>query len=163
VAGTCFDFRAVRGPKTREAFSKLGCSIPDVYGDPALLMPYLYNPRISQEIDLCIIPHMDDLLAGRFGWWTANGFESLQSRFDFIDHEMAGRTLRLIDIRTPDAGEFIDLIKSCKNIASGSLHGIICKSTQNVTLCAHIMLNSDILLKNEQWRKPMVLIGPGSD
>lgn len=125
VAGTCFDFRAVRGPKTREAFSKLGCSIPDVYGDPALLMPYLYNPRVSQDIDLCIIPHMDDLLAGRFGWWTANGFESLQSRFDFIDHKMVGRTLRVIDIRTPDAGEFIDFIKSCKNIASGSLHGII--------------------------------------
>ncbi|KAL9183001.1 hypothetical protein ACHAXT_004788 [Thalassiosira profunda] len=137
VGGVCFDFRAVRGPKTRNAFMKHGCNVPDIYGDPALLLPYIYDPRPKilpdPSVDLCIVPHMDDYFPGeRSSWWqNMNGTKDISSRFSFIDHtyhkesDYTMGTLRLIDIRTPDAATFIDAINTCGLVSSSSLHGLI--------------------------------------
>ncbi|EED93883.1 predicted protein [Thalassiosira pseudonana CCMP1335] len=136
VGGVCFDFRAVRGPKTREVFLKHGCNVPAIYGDPALLLPYFYDPRpyikVDQTIDLCMIPHMDDYSSiERFEWWWSlveSSPPDISSRFGTIDltaTNQAGGTVRLIDIRTPDAASFVNILSTCKRVASASLHGII--------------------------------------
>lgn len=58
------DIRSVRGPLTREFFQEhFGIEIPEIYGDPALLLPYLFpefqkNP--SPEFDYIVIPHFSD-------------------------------------------------------------------------------------------------------
>ncbi|KAL7524400.1 hypothetical protein ACHAWF_002015 [Thalassiosira exigua] len=88
VKGVCFDFRAaVRGSLTRKVFLQHGCNIPDVYGDPALLLPYLYDPRsyiwADPNINVFIIPHIDDFSSPeRFEWWAKmNGTKDISSRF----------------------------------------------------------------------------------
>eukprot|EP00804_Cyclotella_cryptica_P022084 CCRYP_011570-RC/>CCRYP_011570-RC protein AED:0.04 eAED:0.04 QI:408/1/1/1/0.66/0.5/4/363/440 len=138
--GVCFDFRAVRGPKTREKYTKMGCNVPEVYGDPALLFPYVYNPRksIDPDVDLCIVPHMGDL-ANEFDWWKKNNGTSLLKRFSYFDHQILGEDsanatrVRLLDIRTPDAAAFIDTLSTCKLVASASLHGLILSEAYNIT------------------------------
>lgn len=53
---------AVRGPLTAEFLSKHGIHVPEVYGDPALLVPHLFPNRfkISKEYDYVFVPNLHD-------------------------------------------------------------------------------------------------------
>lgn len=90
------DIRAVRGPKTREVLCKYGYDCPEIYGDPAILMPLIYNPEYEKVYDYTVIHHM--------------------SSKDARDG---------VSILTTDYKAFIDRIVQSKFIISGSLHGII--------------------------------------
>jgi pyruvyltransferase len=48
---------AVRGPDTREWLIRSGYSCPEIYGDPAILMPMFYNPVVEKKRTVAIIPH----------------------------------------------------------------------------------------------------------
>lgn len=126
----------MRGPKTRDKYIAAGCNVPEVYGDPALLFPYLYTPKKLNlpDSDLCLVPHIGDL-GEDFPWWTEKNGTSLIPRFTYYDHHTKNKNkvVRVIDIRTPDAAAFIDLLASCKLVASASLHGIILAEAYNIT------------------------------
>ena len=47
-----YDIRAVRGPITRNALIHAGYKCPEVYGDPAILMPLIYNPSKEKKISI---------------------------------------------------------------------------------------------------------------
>lgn len=53
-------FLAVRGPETRRILMSQGYDVPQIYGDPALLLPDYYNPKIDKIYKLGIIPHYVD-------------------------------------------------------------------------------------------------------
>ena len=58
------DIRAVRGPLTRQFLQdKLHIECPEVYGDPALLVPYLFpefRKKAHPKYDYIIIPHYSE-------------------------------------------------------------------------------------------------------
>jgi pyruvyltransferase len=50
-------FLAVRGAKTAELLKESGYYVPDVLGDPAILMPDIYFPKVKKKYDVAFIPH----------------------------------------------------------------------------------------------------------
>jgi pyruvyltransferase len=63
---TTLDVRAVRGPLTRQfLMDKYGIPCPEIYGDPALLIPYLFPEFQRSEnplYDYIVIVHYNDVL-----------------------------------------------------------------------------------------------------
>lgn len=102
-----FKIHAVRGPKTREKLLNVGVDCPEVYGDPALLLPKLYNPKIDKKYSLGIIAHYFD----KDNNWLQNNINN--------------STIKIIDVSQQDPYGFINDILSCEKIVSSSLHGII--------------------------------------
>jgi len=96
---------AVRGPLTRKIVINQGLSCPKIYGDPALLYPLFYKPRIKKRYSLGIIPHYVDM-------------------DDALIATLKENKVLIIDIKG-GINKVIDQICSCEKIASSSLHGLI--------------------------------------
>jgi len=96
------DVRAVRGPLTRQQLVEIGYTVPEVYGDPAILLPLFYLPKITPDKkDFLVIPH----------WKTVDKYSN--------------RGYPVLSPLTDDWQNFIDEIASAKLIISSSLHGLI--------------------------------------
>lgn len=99
------DVRSVRGPITRDFLVKrCGLDVPEIYGDPALLLPTLF-PELRRESvrgRIGVVPHFSD----------QHSFERLPPEAKLIRPD-----------REP--GEVISEILSCDFVIAGSLHGII--------------------------------------
>lgn len=95
------DIRAVRGPLTRKSLMKNGFKVPEVYGDPAILLPLFYTPleQVSDQREYIVIKHK-------------NSTEIVED----------GST---VNILTNNWMKTVDEIASAKLVLSGSLHGII--------------------------------------
>lgn len=100
------DFRAVRGPETRAYLMKSGYICPEIYGDPAILLPLFFNPKPKKKFKLGIIPHYHDYTM----------------IMDLYGNESE---VNVIDLRTMDVEEVTFRILQCENIISSSLHGLI--------------------------------------
>jgi len=100
------DFRAVRGPQTRKFLLEIGYECPEIYGDPALLLPKYYHPEVEKKYKLGIIPHYHD--------------------FKFVSENYKNNPeILVIDLMTLDVEEVTREIMSCEKTISSSLHGII--------------------------------------
>ena len=108
------DVRAVRGPETRRVLIENGYSCPEVYGDPAILMPLIYMPeKTEKEYDYKIIYN--------YGYVYSKENVLLPLVYDWKS--------------------FIDEIVKCKLVISSSLHGIILAEAYGIPA---IMLKSPL-------------------
>lgn len=92
-------FRAVRGPLTR---ALIRGDVPEVYGDPAILLPRIYRPSRSKRFELGVIPH----------YLEADGIRIADSAVSVIDVLSGWR-------------DVVDRINECETILSSSLHGLV--------------------------------------
>lgn len=97
-------FLAVRGKYTQRRLRNLGYEVPDVLGDPALLLPLVFNPKVEKKYKLGIIPHHTH----------TESLASLASGPDVI-------VIDLLD----DTEVIINKVLSCECVISTSLHGLI--------------------------------------
>lgn len=100
---------AVRGPLTASWLRKRGISCPDIYGDPALLLPLFYSPKRKAQKKIGVIPHLID--------WNI----SLE-----LINTLNADDVRIISMKHySNWTDVIDEIVSCDVICSASLHGLI--------------------------------------
>lgn len=104
---------AVRGPLTRDLLLRAGVPCPEVFGDPALLLPRYWNPSPNSRIRIGLIPHMVD------------------ARLPVVRHLASQDGVKLIDIQG-DLLEFVREVKSCDVVLSSSLHGLICADAYGI-------------------------------
>jgi pyruvyltransferase len=97
-------YTAVRGPLSRARLVKLGLDVPDVFGDPALLVPAYFSPRVEKTHAYGIVVR-----------WSEKKWQ----------HAAVGPGVRLIDLGSDDVEGTIRAILSCRRIVTGSLHGLV--------------------------------------
>lgn len=107
---------AVRGPLTRQVLLSNGFDCPEVYGDPALLLPYYYKPKqFRKKYKLGIIPHYVD--------HQKEEVKRFEGDDDVLIVKMSGYR-KWTDV--------IDQINNCEFVASSSLHGLIVAESYGV-------------------------------
>ncbi len=104
-------YLAVRGPLTRNLLRIHGSNCPEIYGDPALLIPKVFNPSIKKTHKVGIILRWPEL-----DWNKTN-----------VDPN-----IKKIILGTGNIEGTITEILSCEKILSSSLHGIILADAYNI-------------------------------
>lgn len=97
-------FLAVRGKYTQGRIEELGMKAPEILGDPAMLLPLIYQPSESEKFKLGIIPHY--------------------LHFEAVKKHCYNPQVLIIDLLNP-IEKVISDICSCEMTLSTSLHGII--------------------------------------
>lgn len=103
-------FLAVRGGMSRGILRFYGGDVPEVYGDPALLLPLMYKPKVKKTHKVGLIPHFVDRV------------ELLKP--EVCDDLAGGESWKMIDVFLP-FHDFIKEVLSVERVISSSLHGII--------------------------------------
>ena len=98
------DYRAVRGPLTRNALRVADIECPEVYGDPALLLPLFHKPQVQKTHEVGVI-----LRRSEASW----------SQITFADG------VKKIFLESDNIETLLEEILSCKRIVSSSLHGLV--------------------------------------
>ena len=102
-------FLSVRGSITRNLVQ--GAEVPEVYGDPGLLLPLVYHPKVKKTHRLGYVPH-------------------------YVDKEMVGALElkadeKLIDIQS-GWQNVVKEILSCEKIVASAMHGMICAEAYGI-------------------------------
>lgn len=123
------DIRAVRGPVTKTILACNGYKCPDIFGDPAILMPRIYVPEGVKKV---------------------SGRTTLIRHFLSADLK-APADVEPLDTRTDDYRAFIDAICASEKVISSSLHGIILAESYGVPTVFLQENMSEQLIKFYDW------------
>jgi pyruvyltransferase len=97
---------SVRGPLTRARLLDFGIKCPAIYGDPALLLPLIYSPKIAKRFKIGVIPHYVD------------------KKDPAVLAISKDPSIKIIDIQKSVESVISDVL-SCEFIFSSSLHGLV--------------------------------------
>lgn len=97
-------FLAVRGKYTQDRLKELGYKYPEVFGDPALLLPLVYPVTLTKKYKLGLVPH--------------------HTQFEHFAHFEDKFGIKVINL-IGDVESILDDFASCETIISSSLHGVI--------------------------------------
>lgn len=123
-----YDVRCVRGPLSANALRTAGYQCPDIYGDPAVLMPWIYTPEnVKKEYDVIYISHFHN--------------KSIP----------CPEGVKILDIQTDDYRTFIDELCKGKKVVSSSLHGIILAEVYGIPAVFHSENRLNEILKYYDW------------
>lgn len=120
---------SIRGLLTRDFLIKNGIECPEIYGDPALLLPLVYkvsppdlrcSEDASKKYSLGIIPHVLDLH---------------HPVIEEIRKNHADEILIIDLARYKKWTDVIDKICTCEKILSSSLHGLIVSDAYQIPNC----------------------------
>lgn len=114
------DIKAVRGPYSMQRCLDLGYDCPEVFGDPALLLPEYYAPEAVKVYRLGIIPHFVD-------------YDDVVKKYGSQPDTL------IIDVAQP-VEKVIDDIRSCDATVSSSLHGLIISHVYGID-CAWVQFS----------------------
>lgn len=104
---------SVRGLFSRQRLINLGYSCPKNFGDPAILCPNYYNPKINKKYKLGIIPHIVE-------------YDTINKIYGNISD------IKVINLRTNNIESVINDILSCEQTISSALHGLIISIVYNI-------------------------------
>jgi len=93
------DVRAVRGPLTASRLKELGLDVPEIYGDPGILVSLVYPQERKPKRDYVVVPHF------REKWWR------------FFPHPT------LSPAQAPEP--FLRKLVRARRVISSSLHGVV--------------------------------------
>lgn len=132
---------AVRGPLSRQKLLKLGVECPEVFGDPALLLPRFFDPQVTKAHAVGIIPHYAD------------------KEHPWVTEQRRDPNVLILDIEA-DIEDFVAAVKSCEVILSSSLHGLICADSYGVPN-SWIRLSDEVIGGDFKFRDYRLSIGSG--
>ena len=116
-------YHAVRGPLTRQLVLQSGGEAPEIYGDPAMLLP-LIRPAAPKRHRLGVVRH-----------YTHTSLP-LQMSGDVVE-------IGLDRVGYPEIEDFIDQLTACDAIISTSLHGLIIAHAYGILTRRAVFSTSD--------------------
>jgi len=128
-------WKFARGPLTRDCVIKSGGKCPEIYGDPALLLPNFCDES-KKKYDLGIVPHYKE-------------YKMVKSKFP---------KYKIINLNNPNPIDVAKEITSCRSIISSSLHGIICSHAYNIP-CSWVKFSDVIIGDDTKYKDHYQSIG----
>lgn len=124
------DVRAVRGPLTRQfLFEHFQIESPEIYGDPALLFPYLFpefKRKESPSLDYIIIPH-------------------------FLEEKLLPKMDPHVVHPTDPWNQVLEKILDSKFVISSSLHGVVIAEAYGIPARLLRMTEKNHLFKYQDY------------
>ncbi|MBT9589511.1 MAG: polysaccharide pyruvyl transferase family protein [Thiobacillus sp.] len=126
------DVRAVRGPLTRDYLQQRAISVPEIYGDPALLMPLFFpadllRPEARGSAPYLVIPHLHEAVE-KFGAYREHVLRPTCKPATFVAELLRARL-----------------------VVSSSLHGIILAEAYGIPAVYLDMGNGESSLKYDDY------------
>lgn len=105
---------SLRGELTKNQLEKAGIKIPEkvIYGDPALVLPFFFQPNIKRDSKIAICPHY------------------IHKNY-FLENVIIDESIKFVDVQQDMESVVKDIISS-KVCISTSLHGLIISQAYNI-------------------------------